>query len=209
MKRFLFGLLLVGLLYGALTMWQPGKAVETMNSATSMLNSLTHTMTLPGGQVQASSTSVEGPPTISATLINQVLAAAGSPASGTGQALSTLGVHYGIDPVYALAFFQHESRLGTSGVARATLSLGNIRCSAGYSCIQGFRAYSSWQAGYADWFQLIRNLYINQWGLRTVEQIIPVYAPASDHNDVDGYIAAILKAVRTWREASQIAVSGV
>ena len=34
---------------------------------------------------------------------------------------------------------------------------------------------------------------------RTVEQIIPVYAPSSDGNSVAGYIHAVLSAVRAWR----------
>jgi hypothetical protein len=33
----------------------------------------------------------------------------------------------------------------------------------------------------------------------TVDQIIPVYAPNSDRNDVAGYSAAIKSAVDTWR----------
>ena len=42
-----------------------------------------------------------------------------------------LGVHYGIDPAYALGFFVVESACGTRGVARTTHSLGNIRCTPG------------------------------------------------------------------------------
>ena len=40
----------------------------------------------------------------------------------------------------------------------------------------------SWQDGYEQWYKLIRNLYVAQWGLVTVDQIIPTYAPSSDHN---------------------------
>ena len=65
---------------------------------------------------------VMGPPTISAALITRVLEASHSPAMGKGQALYDLGVKYGIDPVYALAFFWHESRFGTTGEARVTYS---------------------------------------------------------------------------------------
>src|SRR5213082_3185726 len=69
--------------------------------------------------------SVLGPPTVSAAFINQVLAAAHSPAAGKGQALYSDGVRYGIDPVFALAFFLNESSFGTTGVARFSLSFGN------------------------------------------------------------------------------------
>jgi hypothetical protein len=128
-----------------------------------------------------------------------------SPAAGQGHALYVDGVRYGIDPVFALAFFMHESSFGTAGVARVTHSLGNIRCTPGYpSCYEGYRAYATWQEGFLDWYQLIRNVYVNRWGLTTVDQIIPVYAPASE-NDVAAYIAAVKQAVDTWR-AGQVIV---
>lgn len=148
----------------------------------------------------AASSSVIGPPTLSAAFVNHVLSQAHSPAQGTGQALYALSQQYTIDDAYALAFFQHESLFGTTGVARATKSLGNIRCTPGYQCIDGFRAYRSWQAGYQDWYALIKNLYVNQWHRSTVSAIIPLYAPASDGNDVGAYIAAVDEAVTIWRK---------
>src|SRR5205807_606523 len=67
---------------------------------------------------------VLGKPTVDVTLINRVLLAYHSPAAGKGQALYDDGVKYGIDPVFALAFFLQESTFGTAGVARVTHSLG-------------------------------------------------------------------------------------
>ena len=142
---------------------------------------------------------VIGKPSLSAAFINQVLTQAHSPAASTGQALYTLSVASGVDDAYALAFFQHESAFGTTGIAQVTRSLGNIRCSAGYSCLFGFRAYPTWQAGYADWYTLIRTLYVAHWHLLTLPQIVPVYAPASDGNDVAAYIAAVEQDVTEWR----------
>jgi hypothetical protein len=148
---------------------------------------------------------VVGRPTVSANFINRVLAAYHSPAATTGQALYADGVMYGIDPAFALAFFLHESNFGTAGIAQVTHSLGNIRCTPGYpSCYQGFRQYSTWQDGYLDWYKLIRNVYVTQWGLTTVDQIIPVYAPSSDNNNVQAYIAAVEHAVTTWRSRQVI-----
>ena len=146
-----------------------------------------------------SSYSVIGPPTISAAFINQILSANSSPAAGTGQAIFDLGQKYGIDPVFAMAFFEHESSFGTKGVARVTRSAGNIRASAGYAQFEGYRAYRNWTAGFEDWYKLIKTLYIGQWGLTTVEQIVPVYAPSSDSNDVPAYISAVESAVDQWR----------
>lgn len=142
---------------------------------------------------------VTGKPTITASFINQVLAFYHSPARGLGVALYNLGVQYNINPAYALAFFRHESQFGVLGVARATLSPGNVRCSVGYACIDGYRAYSSWTSGFTDWYRLIRNLYVNQWHLSTVEQIVPAYAPSGDHNNVTGYITAVEQAVSSWQ----------
>jgi len=150
---------------------------------------------------------VTGPPTISAAFIDRVLAASGSPATGSGQALYDLGVRSGIDPVYALAFFLHEDRFGETGIGAANHSLGNIRCSAGYACTSGFRSYVTWADAYQDWYHLILYGYVRGQVTiplvghvcSTVDEIVPVYAPSSDKNDVAAYRAAIKHAVDTWR----------
>lgn len=160
---------------------------------------LLHATTLGRGIFLDTRYELEGRPTVDADFINQVLAAYDSPARGRGQVLYTFGVQYGVDPVYALAFFMHESGFGTTGVARVTLSLGNIRATAGYESYAGYRRYKSWEAGFADWYKLIKIQYVERWGLATVDQIIPVYAPSTDHNDVDAYIRAIKQAVDAWR----------
>src|SRR4051794_35619807 len=122
MRKVIVGLCLFGLIYGFLNMWQtsPGKAVTTLNS------------TLHRIEQSVQHSSIEGKPSLSAAFVDKVLSGASSKAAGTGQALYDLSKKYGIDDAYALAFFQHESTFGTGGVARATLSLGNIRCSEGY-----------------------------------------------------------------------------
>ncbi len=147
--------------------------------------------------------SVLGKPTISASFINQVLASYNSPAAGKGQTMYDLGVKYGIDPVFALAFFMHESLFGTTGEARATLSLGNSRCIPTRPCIDqnrgGYAKMYSWEDGFDQFYKLIRNLYVAQWGLVTVDQIIPTYAPNSDGNNEKGYIAALKHEIDSWR----------
>ena len=160
---------------------------------------LSHSRPLNNGVFLDTHYKVTGVPTIDADFINQVLNAYDSPAQGKGQALYDLGAHYGIDPVYALAFFMHESRFGTTGVAQVTLSLGNIRATPGYDSYNGYRKYKSWEEGFADWYKLIKTQYVEQWKLSTVDQIIPVYAPSSDNNDVAAYIQSIKQAVDEWR----------
>jgi len=146
--------------------------------------------------------SVLGKPTISANFINQVLASYNSPAAGKGQTLYDLGVKYGIDPVFALAFFMHESLFGTTGEARATLSLGNSRCIPTRPCIDqnrgGYAQMYSWEDGFEQFYKLIRNLYVAQWGRVTVDQIIPKYAPNSDGNNEQAYIATLKHEIDTW-----------
>jgi hypothetical protein len=143
--------------------------------------------------------SVIGAPSLSVGQIEAVLQQYGSPAVGLGQKMYDLGVQYGIDPAYALAFFAHESGCGTQGVARFTRSLGNIRWTPGWDDYSGYRLYSSWEAGMEDWYKLITDLYINQWGLRTVDDIIPVYAPVEDNNSPSSYIASVKWLVDDWR----------
>jgi len=138
-------------------------------------------------------------PSIDAAAIRQVLQKYNSPAVGAADALYNLGVEYGIDPAFCLAFFINESTAGTAGVARTTKSVGNIRTTAGYADYQGYRKYDSWEQGIEDWYRLIRDLYIGQWGLTTVDRIIPVYAPTFDSNNPDHYVATVKKLVSTWR----------
>jgi hypothetical protein len=146
---------------------------------------------------------LQGPPTISAAFIDQVLINAHSPAAGTSAALYSLGVQYGIDPVYALAFFHHESSYGTTGEATITRSLGNERCISDRPCIDqksgGYAVMRSWLDGFDHWYSLILNLYIKQWGRLTVESIIPKYAPSSDGNNEQAYISAVEQDVVQWR----------
>jgi hypothetical protein len=141
---------------------------------------------------------VNGLPSLSPAFLNQVLTEAHSPAQGTGQALYDLSQQYQVDDAYALAFFKEESQYGTTGQARVTRSLGNIRCAGFAHCINGYRAYTSYQQGYQDWYQLIRNLYVNTWHLTTIDQIVPVYAPASDGNNPAAYIATVKHMVSLW-----------
>lgn len=142
--------------------------------------------------------SVLGKPTITADFINQVLAAYHSPAAGKGQALYDMGVKYGIDPAFALAFFLHESTFGTAGEARTSLSLGNLRCIPNFKCQDGYAWFNTWEDGFEAWYKLIRNLYVAYWGLTTVDQIIPKYAPAADNNDEAAYIASLKRAITVW-----------
>jgi Mannosyl-glycoprotein endo-beta-N-acetylglucosaminidase len=149
---------------------------------------------------------VIGQPTITAQFIDRVLAHYGSPAQGTGKIWVEMGQQYGIDPAYALAFFIHESGAGTnSGWAGikpgggSTHNVGNIICAGYATCFGHFRDYDSWQAGIEDWYKLIATEYVDDRGTVTVEQIIPIYAPAFE-NDVNNYVQTVIGLADSWRQ---------
>ncbi|EFH87268.1 glucosaminidase domain-containing protein [Ktedonobacter racemifer] len=194
MSRFmsLFGLLLI---IGAFTL---GLAWYSSSPLVKRVEASGNTLSDGVVRMSSDTASILGTPSISAAFIDKVLAHYGSPAAGTGKALYEDGDMYGIDPAFALAFFWHESTFGLYGAAHATKSLGNIICTSGYpSCIGRFRAYSSWEAGYLDWFRLLKSEYIPR-GLTTVDAIIPVYAPGSENN-VPAYVSAVKQMVAALR----------
>ena len=61
--------------------------------------------------------------------------------------------------------------------------------------------------GFENWYSLISQQYVSKWGLSTVDQIIPVYAPAADHNNESAYIQSVKKAVDTWRSGGLVVSS--
>jgi hypothetical protein len=178
---------------------QVGGSVDAFNTWQNSSGPITTQKPIP---TQTGPYAVLGKPTITADFINQVLASYNSPAAGKGQDMYDLGVKYGVDPVFALAFFMHESLFGTTGEARATLSLGNLRCIPTRPCIDqnrgGYAQMNSWVDGFEQWYKLIRNLYVAQWGLVTVDKIIPTYAPNSDHNNETEYIASLKHEIDAW-----------
>ena len=158
-----------------------------------------HELPLVSGERLVSGTSVLGGPSLSPSLINQVLSLAGSPAAGTGQALYDLSRQYQIDDAYALAVFEKESSFGKYGAAYENHALGNIVCAGYPTCNGRFRFYPSWSAGYADFYRLITTEYVPR-GLPTVETITPVYAPSSE-NDTGLYISQVRQSMLAFRQA--------
>ena len=178
---------------------QVGGTLGNVNSWTQSNGPTTPVVTIPQ---HAGPYSVVGPNSLSVDFMNRVLAYYHSPAAGKAQYLYDYGVKYGLDSAYALAFFMHESSFGTTGVARTTKSLSNMRCVPEYPCLNengGYAIFSTWEQSFEAWFKLIRNLYVNIWGRVTVDQIIPKYAPNSDNNNEAGYIAALKRTIDTWR----------
>ena len=152
------------------------------------------------GKSNSSGDSVVGSPTISSQYIENVLSSNGSPATGTGYTLYSYGIQYNIDPAFALAFFLKESSYGKYGVAKDSLSLGNLRCIASARCIGGFAYFDTWQSGYLAWYQLISGpMYVGS-GLTTVRQITQKYAPSGDGNDPYSYASTVEATVQVYRK---------
>ncbi len=147
---------------------------------------------------------VRGGPSLTGGQVDTILARYGSPALGTGRVWEDLSRQYGIDNAYALSFFITESTAATdprwSGRkpdGSTTHNIGNIVCAGYPRCSGRWRDYATWDEGIADWYRLIAEEYINARGAVTVEQIVPIYAPACE-NDVPRYIAGVVRRVADW-----------
>jgi hypothetical protein len=148
---------------------------------------------------------LKAPPSVTPEQIDRILESYGSPAVGSGQDWYNLGLKYGIDPAFAVAFFIHESSAGSNpnwaGIkpgGGTTHNVGNIICAGYATCFGRFRDYGSWAEGIEDWYRLIDVEYIGGRGHQTVADVIPVYAPSFE-NDVQGYINAVNSLVDEWR----------
>jgi hypothetical protein len=142
---------------------------------------------------------IAGSATIDPARVDGILAAYGSPLRGHGRDLVDLSRRFGIDDAVALAFFVMESRAGTQGEAILTHSFGNLRPMPGEPALDGYRSYHDWMESAREWFKVLRTLYVDTLKLRTVDDVIPVYAPATDSNSPAAMSAGIHQLVRCWR----------
>ncbi|PIO05883.1 hypothetical protein COT29_03765 [Candidatus Micrarchaeota archaeon CG08_land_8_20_14_0_20_59_11] len=144
--------------------------------------------------------------TIKPEVIERVLREYDSPAlyeANIAQCFYDLGVKYGIDPAFLLGFFKMESTMGKEGVAKTTKSIGNIKEHSSATCPAEYNSYcryDSYCQAAEDWYSLLKQdgPYFKN-GRYTVDDIVPVYAPASDDNDVETYVATVKDAVSKWR----------
>jgi murein DD-endopeptidase MepM/ murein hydrolase activator NlpD len=141
---------------------------------------------------------VVAPPSISVEGIEIVLARYHSPAQGLGPVFYQLGVQYGVDPAYALAFFAHESHAGTRGLAAKLHSIGMLRAGPGDPQQQGYRAYDTWEAGIEDWYRTMRTQYVGDLGLTQAAAIAARYAGPDDPQDLASFVGNIQRLVDSW-----------
>lgn len=181
----------------ALSRWAPflGPAAEEAASRTQLFATAR-----PAGDY-----TLKGAPSLTPEQIDRILENYGSPATGTGEQWYNLGLQYGIDPAFAVAFFIHESSAGTASAwaglkpdGSSTHNVGNIICAGYATCYGRFRDYGSWAEGINDWYRLIDVEYIQGRGTQTVADIIPIYAPSFE-NDVQAYVNSVNNLVDDWR----------
>jgi len=178
-------------------------AVPALHTATPTVVSVSPTPSsvLPASPVAAANAddgalAVAGPPSVPARLIDAVLAREGSPLAGQGADIVAQGRRVGIDPVFLLAFVSHFDL--RDALPAAAHNVGHIRASGGAPALDGYRAYPTWRDGIAAWYALIHDQYVVRWGLRTLDAIVPVYAP-STHAGVEGELADLRAMITAWR----------
>ena len=144
-----------------------------------------------------SRTSVVNAPSITVQGMKNILRSYESPAVSEAEGIYNLGVQYGIDPMMLLVFFAKESSMGKYGSGAPNKNIGNIECG-GVSCGVGgrFKKYNTWTEGSKDWYRLIKEVYVDDWGLYYIETILPTYAP-SNENDTCLYISQITSWYKT------------
>jgi hypothetical protein len=203
---------LILLVIVGLILWHTLMAQGAPSAQASRVARLTGTATVSGSTVVDENISFLAPPRLSAAFLNRVLDAYRSPAAGLGSQIYGLGRQYGINSDLLMAIFGNESRFGTTGEARVSRSVGNLRCLdvsyAPYhpSCADGYAQFPSWVDGMGAFYRLLKVGYIE--GLVTIPaaghrcttlaQVIPVWAPVADGNNPAGYIRNVLTFLRAW-----------
>ena len=142
-----------------------------------------------------------------------------SPSAAEAGAAYDAIVAEGVDPAFLRAVFRHESRDGTVGITPTydTKSPGNTRTSATGVGTQvqtekgPFIRYPSWVEGWRDAARRLvdpRYPYASR-GATTIEQIVPIWAPPSDGNDPEAYIAAVVQDMNERIMAMSIHIPGL
>ncbi|CCF83657.1 N-acetylmuramoyl-L-alanine amidase [Nitrolancea hollandica] len=150
------------------------------------------------------------PPGMAKERFIAILREASSPAADEAADAFDVIVQRRVSAAFALAIFKIESQFGTQGICAkyGTRNPGNTRTPRmmDFPVIQTERGqfvrYPTWVDGFADAaFRLVDPTFVYaQRGLRTIGEIIPVWAPAEDANDPYGYAASVVRLMNTWKE---------
>ncbi len=136
--------------------------------------------------------SVVGQPSLPAATVDAIFKSLGSPMAGTGQVVVQASKQANIDDAFALAVWWTETNDGAAGVGLADRNPGGARGSVGYpSAFDGYTIYPSYSAAISDWFNLIRNRYVNR-GLSTVYALSYPYVGTSTSYLWAGKVVALM-----------------
>ena len=151
-------------------------------------------------------------PTISWRVFKQALENRRSPVDSPADELSdeayNICLAWGVNPAVALAFFVHESNVGTKGAARRTKNWGNLRKGPGQprqvhtGVSGGFGEYASWLVSLNDFCKLLTGPLYVKGGLDTVSKVTPRYAPSADRNNPTSYAALVNELIALWERLS-------
>jgi len=173
----------------------PGRA-SLSGRATSARNQRGGVVPVGGGD---SALPLDGLPSVSPTFVDATLARLGSPLAGSGRFIYDEGRRQGVDPVYLLAIVSYVD--GHDPLPAAAHNVGAIRAVGGQPALNGYRVFPTWRDGVAAWYALVRTLYVRRWGLRTLDAMLPVYAPAPGQG-VEDELNALWARIAAWRAES-------
>lgn len=158
--------------------------------------------------------SLENQPTLSQSAFVNLINSLGTPVSSEGGfALCAYNeaIRYGVDPLYMLAFARKETGIGTAGIGQTSEDKNLFGMTVGtkgdptiddnIASDGKFKVYTSYCQSVTDWDAYIRNYYFSK-SLFTPNQIIPIYAPTSDGNNVEQYISDVNNFVNQYRQMS-------
>lgn len=158
----------------------------------------------------------------------------GSPLVAVSRLAYNVAVIARVLPSFLLGMYEHESNSGTRGAAVHTLSMGNTRQAYradGEPLFFGVEPKKNpdgsivlYENAPGSFFPVFRSLLdgvistvarlmADNWaywgrGLRTVAQIVPVWAPSKDGNNVENYIAKVVGVMQTLRGRATAGTGG-
>lgn len=158
------------------------------------------TITLRAGSTAGGDLAVVGPPTVSAAVVDATLRRVGSPLAGLGPYIVAQGRHAGLDPAALLAVVcvldvPHP-------LPPALHNVGHLSGLAGQTGSGAYQAFGDWRSGVRSWYALLGTLYVHQWGLHTLDAILPVYAPGTPAG-LEARLGEMHAAVTAWRALSR------
>lgn len=147
---------------------------------------------------------------ISLDTFDRILREAQSPALSSAHAVWNYCARRKVSPAFLLAIFKAESGFGLHGTATLTHSYGNTRLPnfggvPDMGTVPGrsgvFPVFANWaDGGIATAARFLD--HAPYAGKTTVRGIIPVWAPPTDQNDTEAYIAAVLASITEWTKGA-------